>query len=862
MIKVANKKVIYRLSFRSFKANQVRNIVAILAIILTTLLFTSLFTVAVSMNYSIQQQYMRMAGGSAHGSFKYLNKEQADRLKVDPLIKEYGMSLMLSIPEDAPFNKHHTEIRYSDKNEAKLYFSYPTTGKMPEDKMELATDTAVLDLLGIPHKIGEKVNLTFPVGDRTVTDTFTLCGFWQTDEASQASQIWLSESYVEGQLKDYKPRASGYESIGTWNLDVMFANSRNIEANLRKITEENGYNFVDQSASNYLATGVNWAYTSTHLNKEDNIMMAAAITAVILLIIFTGYLIIYNIFQISVSGDIRFYGLLKTIGTTPKQIKRLVRNQAFFLSCFGIPVGLLIGFIIGNKLTPVIMNIMTNKRSFTAYNPWIFIGAALFSVITVGISCNKPGILASRVSPIEAVRYTERANGKKQYKNSKNGAKVYNMALANLALSRKKTVLVIISLSLSVILLNCTYTFTKGFDMDKFLDKFVITDFIVGHSDYFQCRFGSEDQKVTDSMINAIDAQPGITESGRVYGSTFISNTSLEENDFKQFFGWYPKEAMESSLKDKDENGKIKADVDLYGLEDLPMKQLTLLKGELDIEKMKSGHYLALVVFPDDYGKPNLQDAIYDVGEKVKIHYCTDYKYSEDGKLTESNGWDEEYEVIAVVMMPHNMSLRAYGDVPFITSAKTFIKDTGTENTMIYMYNVDKEHTKQMENFIKNYTDKQEPDMNYESKASYVNQFSTFRNMFLLVGSILSFIVGIVGILNFINAVLTSIMTRRREFAMLQSIGMTGKQLKKMLVFEGLFYSIVSILVSLVISVLIGYIALKPIENIMWFFTFRLNIMPIVILLPVFLVIGIIIPLLSYRMTNRKSIVERLREAE
>jgi putative ABC transport system permease protein len=178
------------------------------------------------------------------------------------------------------------------------------------------------------------------------------------------------------------------------------------------------------------------------------------------------------------------------------------------------------------------------------------------------------------------------------------------------------------------------------------------------------------------------------------------------------------------------------------------------------------------------------------------------------------------------------------------------------------MLNVDKAHVDQMEQFIKNYTDKTEPDMGYESKKSLSNEFVTFRNMFLLVGSVLSLIIGIVGILNFVNAEITSIIARRREFATLLGIGMTGKQLKKMLIYEGMFYGVISILVSLIISVAIGFFALKPVESVIWFFSYHLTVTPILLLLPVFLILGIAIPLVAYQATNRKSIVERIREAE
>ena len=136
--------------------------------------------------------------------------------------------------------------------------------------------------------------------------------------------------------------------------------------------------------------------------------LLAAIAAFLLLVIFTGYLIIYNIFQISVTGDIRFYGLLKTIGTTPRQLKRMIRQQAFLLCVVGIPAGLLLGYGIGAWLTPIVLKGTTvvGTHVTISSSPVIFAGSAIFAVITVFLSCTKPGKMAAKVSPVEATKYT------------------------------------------------------------------------------------------------------------------------------------------------------------------------------------------------------------------------------------------------------------------------------------------------------------------------------------------------------------------------------------------------------------------------------------------------------------------------
>ena len=147
MIKVKNKKIISFLSRKTLFANKNRNIIAISAIILTTLLFTSLFTIAMSINDGFQQSNFRQAGGFAHGTFKYLTKEQYQQLKDDTLIKEYGLRRFLKMPTDEPFNKSHVEIGYSDANYAHWTYCDPIEGDLPEENTnEAATDTKVLEL--------------------------------------------------------------------------------------------------------------------------------------------------------------------------------------------------------------------------------------------------------------------------------------------------------------------------------------------------------------------------------------------------------------------------------------------------------------------------------------------------------------------------------------------------------------------------------------------------------------------------------------------------------------------------------------------------------------------------------------------
>jgi putative ABC transport system permease protein len=150
----------------------------------------------------------------------------------------------------------------------------------------------------------------------------------------------------------------------------------------------------------------------------------------------------------------------------------------------------------------------------------------------------------------------------------------------------------------------------------------------------------------------------------------------------------------------------------------------------------------------------------------------------------------------------------------------------------------------------------------YESKATIREEFSEYEKMFLLVGGVLCAIIGLVGILNFFNAIMTGILSRRHEFAVLQSVGMTNRQLRTMLMYEGLFYVFSSVVVEVILSLVLMPLLGNVLGEIYWFCEYQFTILPIVIVIPVFVILGVLIPRVLYGQAAKQSVVERLREAE
>lgn len=885
MIRVSNKKTVRRLGRKSMAAARTRNWIAVLAIALTTVLFTSLFTIALSLNDGMQQASFRQAGGYNHGSFKYLTQEQFTALKEDEDIREWGLRRFIGMPQEAPFQKDHVEVGYSDPNQAHWMYCDPTQGRLPkEGTQEAATDTRVLERLGVEPALGAQFTVTFPVGDGDIqtTQTFTLCGWWEYDEAIVASHILLPQSRVEAILQEtgYVP-GSDASAAGLWNLDIMLDSSLSIAQDMQTILARHGYQDQDRGQAGYISTGVNWGYTGAKLAENLDVGMVAAVAALLLLIIFTGYLIIYNVFQISVTNDIRFYGLLKTIGTTGRQIKALLRQQALLLSCVGIPVGLILGWLVGGQLTPVVMKDLDGMVLTVSLNPVIFVGAALFSLLTVFLSCAKPGRMAAKVSPIEAVRYTEGSGGKRKEKKA-GTTSPFSMARANLGRSRGKTVVTVLSLSLAVVLMTITATFVGGFDMDKYVSPKLSTDFVLGSAQHFQVggENFNEDLGLPQPVMDAVQAQGGVAAGGKIYGDVSLTQEAVTEEWFRSSRAYFADpEMLDAQLEgmERDSQGRVMDAAQLYGMEPFALDQAVVMEGDISKVKEPGSHAIAARVMRDDYGNWNTDSHWAKVGDKITLRHVAQVEYYSPttGEVFGPEPPEEEayfvraveyqdvtYEVVALVDLPHSLDYQYYGSDEFILNADTFRQVTGTDTVMAYAFDTDPERVADMEAFLADYTQTQAPDITYQSRATYQAEFDSFRSMFLLLGGALSFIVGLVGVLNFFNAILTGILARKREFAVLQSIGMTGRQLKTMLIWEGLFYALGALLLSAALTLTLGPVSAAAMESLFWFFTYRLTVRPILLLLPVFVLLGALVPLGVYRSVSKASIVERLRQAE
>lgn len=829
-----NRPVLKLLAKRSLKAQ--KNTIAVLAIMLATLLFTSLFTIAISLQTAMQESNMRTTGTSAHAGIKRLSWEEYEKLSSDTGIKDIGYSIIIGNAVGDDFNKTPTELRYGDETYSELTFNTPDTGHLPEQKNEIATSRIVLDAMGLPDKVGTQMELTFTTDTDTFTDTFTLCGIWDGDAVAYRQTMLLSKKYTEQVAPVIHGETDGTTPpVGTGYIDavMMMPTAWNIEKQALEVTSKYG---LDERVS------INDAYGMATVSLSSMLPLVTGIAVIFI----AGYLLIYNVFYISIAQDIRFYGMLKTLGTTARQIRKIVYRKAIKLSLMGIPIGLLLGWPIGRLLLPAIVNMLTDDiRIVTTVNPLIFLVAIVFSAITVFISCQKPAILAAKVSPMEALHYIEQAGGKKKQRRSKHISTMM-MAKNNLTRNKKKVMIVTLSFALSIVLLNSVYTYVNSFDFDKFVADFSLTDFTVSDTTVINNYAPYNTANVNQDFISQAESLNGLEDIGNIY--LWTSKQPLSENDLARL---QELSASSSDIANELENYRVRQEhgVNVYGLDDFPAEYVQVLNGELNTEQWKAG--TGVYVTPlRMMGDGSL--CLYKPGDQISV--------------TQLDGTNKVYDVLAVVSIPSALQTPLQVDMglDYIFPTNELLENmvSADQPAMKTIFNVDEEHQLATENWLKNYTTNTDTALDYLSKVTLRQTFDGMINMYRLVGGALCAILALIGILNFINSMTTSILSRYREIAMLQSVGMTGRQVKQMLIYEGIGYSILGLFGSLILSVIASLTVVRMMGAELTYFTWHFTLLPVFLCIIPLILITAIVPLVCYNKMAQKTVVERLRIAE
>lgn len=845
MVKVDNQETLRLLTKRFMKMNRGRNIVAVLAIMLTSLLFTSLFTGAMSLILSKRATDTRQFMCSSHAIAQDMTEEQLEKsvkaAAKDKNVERFGKGIFLGGGVDTRFG-FSTEVRYGDENLAESFNCVPTKGSLPKEKNEIAVSTLVLEELGVPKKIGQELTVTYEQGPDSLlkTDTFRLSGYWEGDKAVLAQLLWVSEDYAE---ENYIPvteeELENGNRSGGGDCVVWYKNLWNLEKKTKQLSEKAGFTKEGKGFE------VNPAY---NLMEEDSFSFVSA-AVLVLFVMLAGYLIIYNIFNISVKTDIRTYGLLKNVGTTGKQLKKIVRMQAWRLSVIGIPIGLVLGYAAGVLMAPSLaadaqISAKSGQTAVTvvAANPLIFLAAGLFTLGTVYLSSLQACRIVEKVSPVEALRLAETDQASKKAKRN-TSVTWWGMAVQNMLRNWKKGLIVMASIALSMVVVNCIVMIVNGYDFDQYKKIFLASDFQV---DQMTGTLSNTNfHGVTPEIKQLLEDCPYSKSTGYVYYSAerheMEPRLRMVLENFADRYESYWNDFEKERWKTVQETNAV--DVHYIGVNEAAFEKLEWKGRQCSWEDFKTGNYIIT-----DYGKDtDPPESYYQIGDSVRMEY-----QNEKAKV---------YEVLGEAEVPYAIDY-PYSDIFFITvivPESEYIEYTGSDSAMYAAVDVKKGEEERVRQYIQDTIVKENDMMNVFSVLDMKESFQRYVNKYYTIGAFLVAILAAIGIMNFFNTTATSVLSRKKELALLEVVGMTKPQITKMLVAEGCIYLAGAFCLALLIICFGAEKLLSYTVGAAFFFQMHLTVLPCILMLPVLFVIVYIIPKYQFRKMAGESVVERIR---
>ena len=874
-----NKAVIKKLANRSFRSNKMRNVIAVIAIALTTFLFTAVLTIGMGANGTLEYSMAKLMGSSADALVQGLSEEQFQQLKRNAMFEKVGCWIPVDIMTNT--NRRVAEVDYADQTQLEIRMLTPRTGSAPQKANEVLVSANILKDLNIEEKIGAEIPVELKVRQSGQVYHFDMVvsGIYDTPNEKSESVI-VSKAFLEENAEMMSDIAQGRVGCGIYTADVVMRDNYMVKDRISELVRNIGGNPDDVNADNAVRVAPN-----PMVSSDSGLMMWLVAGVFGILFMFCGYLLIYNVFEIAVTNDIRQYGLLRTVGTTSQQIKRLVNRQALYLFLIGTPLGLLFGTLLGRSILPVALQVFAvdfsggNIEVGTLPYLGIIAGAILFSGLTVYISTRKSVKKASRVSPIEAIRYVEQDAVSIKRKKTASGAVIPRMAKANLQRNKRRTVFIVISLTLSIVLLNSVFIFSGSFDEDAYIEKQTRSDFIV-YSPGIQAAFGNDfghNIAVPEKAVEEIKAQPGVTNEVYLYRNTFeddhiscdwgtpyvVDNTNKEQRMVPEHLnlGVYQTGTERDYAVLTADNHPLG---NVFGFSENFIDRMDIIEGETDLsvlkDKLWNGNNVILVDEYDDKG--NLDGGI----------NSSDYRGLSIGDTIQfyENGIPiEEFTIIAKVATTSSETTLTGGgsnisgiiDGPEIFMAENKFKEIYETPTLYgFLFDVEEQYQQEMENHLM-----QDTDVSYTSILTMKTTVSSVKNVVLLIGGVIGAVFALVGLINFINLVMTNIITRRHEFATMQSIGMTNQQLRKMMISESFSYVVMAGIVGTLAAGVLGmtlvraFVEISPSSIMM---TFQMTLLPALFMLILFLVLAFIVPVVALRLLNNRSVVERLRVNE
>ncbi len=913
-------KVLRKLTLKDLRLNRVRTVMTILGILLSTALITAVACGTSSMKKTMINSNMEISGNWTFAAYKEfggdIEKAFSDKSEIEAVYRNVD----IGVAEFQSKSKYKPYVNIKGFTEETLRDCFGVqleSGAYPKNSDEVLLTQQFLNYSEKEYKVGDTI--TLKVGSRWVKGSVTdgklpeygSDSYYDSYISPYDSYNSENEDFIEEFTKSYKITGivsnsnSGMGAVGFSTIALLTGldnsgisqNSASVpyEKLMVKLYDDREKEYPEvisqltglspDEALDYLNGYIDDDLFDEKMSSDRNILKISsfernldllklkgvveggstmnavygASAFVYVVIMLSGIFIIRNSFAISITEKTRLYGMLSSIGATPKQIRANVLFEGAVLGLFAIPAGVLLGVGVTALLLYMCNCILGEELVSLFMFDVSFIGIAvsvILSVITIFCSTYLTAVKASKLAPVEAIKGNSEIKVKKKskIKNYRTPKLIENLfgaggsiAWKNLKRNRRKYRATVISLIVSITMFISMYSFiTYAFDF-------------VSETDYGKSDMQYDLQVVVynNGSISLVkEHYPTVMGLDGVTDSAYSANAvSYVANVDKKYIS---KEALEydgstslyGNIKDLKDNEPVKIAPKIMCIDDDNYKAVISSLG-LDYNKVKNKGLIA------NYNTESTENSV----EENKIPLLS----KADGTVMKlSNEYDEsenrnDFEIEIAGEITENSVISKLKETG-ITQAGTILLSSEffEKNIKSGTYCVIWANSSNPDKTETEINDNMPVDFMVYNRSAYINIIKSF--MLIVQIFVYGFItvISLIGMTNIFNTITTNMRLRNREFAMLRSVGMTEKEFNRMILLESVFYTLRSLVIGVILGTVLGvviYFLMNTKENLVYQFPF----MAIIISAAAVTIVVWAIMRYSVRKVKKQNIIETIR---
>lgn len=819
-------KMTTRVAYCNMRHYKSKNILIGIAIILTTLLLFVIPSIGkdmVEVNFAVINKIYP----TWHALYRNVDESTVMKLAAHHDVKTYGLRSDAGYMnlEDATVS-----MMYMDRTGMELYKVKLKEGQLPQKENDIVVSKGILEALGQNGKIGDTITVPYQILkddglDYTKEKDFRICGFLADNESSKEQKQYtslVSEAFLKAEIP--------VEQVKYRFLLQVNGQKGNTTADYTETIQ----NIARQFGISEDDMNINKEYLAANYVDPATIPV---IVGIMLIVVLAGIITIYSVYYVSMNQRVREFGKLKAIGATKRQLRQIVLREGMGVALFAIPIGLLIGtvavkvvllqFVEHAKDSNVLITEaykVVAKGEVQLYYWWIYLLAIAVTLCTVYLSLMKPMRMAAKVSEIEAMRYQ---GGSKRQKSSRKGYQFLNigrLTKRNLAENKKKSTITIVSMAVTGIfvmmvatVLSCANPMESA--KSSIVGQYEISPIVEsGNKEHPEYEWAEvqKNNPLNEGLKQQIEELDGV-ERVDVFTALKVSGGPFEEKIGTEFINGVPEEYAEELKKG-------------------------ITEGNVTYEELKSGDKVIL--------------------DRALLHWYPDIKVGDKLKLNIHDGdntFQKEIEVTAIG--EYGTGLTNYNCL--IMAKEGAEKLTINNSSSYFQVIADKDYDEALEASLQAIVD----GSGRLQMRTWKNEYDTWENAIQMTrGACYAFIIilAAISIMNLINTMINSVHVRKKELGMMQAIGMSDRQLMKMLQLEGIFYTVGTLIISIGVGSLAGYPLFLYAKRTGMFdiSTYHYPVTAAIIIILTLFVIQMLLAIFIAKSVRKDSLIERIRFSE